>query len=172
METNLSNFFAGSENLYKYLVSIGMLLIVLTVYYPLKEKQELEILKIKLEEDVQVLNFKIKENQTNVLNLQVKIGQNSPDIQKLESLNVIDKINYDNHINHIECKQKYLEIKARQNYIKLYNILFWVFLPTGVIITLFGFIRWYIVKRVDDEMTKLNFRKLQLEVEQLKQSHN
>lgn len=91
METNLSNFFAGSENLYKYLVSIGMLLIVLTVYYPLKEKQELEILKIKLEEDVQVLNFKIKENQTNVLNLQVKIGQNSPDIQKLESLNVIDK---------------------------------------------------------------------------------
>lgn len=88
METNLSNFFAGSENLYKYLVSIGMLLIVLTVYYPLKEKQELEILKIKLEEDVQVLNFKIKENQTNVLNLQVKIGQNSPDIQKLESLSI------------------------------------------------------------------------------------
>lgn len=65
-----------------------------------------------------------------------------------------------------------MEIKARQNYIKLYNILFWVFLPTGVIITLFGFIRWYIVKRVDDEMAKLNFRKLQLEIDQLEQSHN
>lgn len=167
METNLSNFFAGSENLYKYLVSIGMLLIILTVYYPLKEKQELEILKIKLEEDVQILNFNIKENQINILNLQDRVKQNNADIK---SLNVIEKINHDNHINHIECKQKYSEIAARQSYIKLYNILFWIFLPTGVIITLFGFIRWYIVKRIDDKMAELNYRKLQSEVDLL--NHN
>jgi len=169
METNLSNFFAGSENLYKYLVSIGMLLIVLTVYYPLKEKQELEILKIKLEEDVQILNFRIKENQINILNLQDRVEQNNTDI---ESLNAIEKINHDNHINHIECKQKYSEIIARQSYIKLYNMLFWIFLPTGVIITLFGFIRWYRVKRIDDKMVKLNYRKLQFEVNLLEQNHN
>lgn len=169
METNLSNFFAGSENLYKYLVSIGMLLIVLTVYYPLKEKQELEILKIKLEEDVQILNFRIKENQINILNLQDRVEQNNTDI---ESLNAIEKINHDNHINHIEYKQKYSEIIARQSYIKLYNMLFWIFLPTGVIITLFGFIRWYRVKRIDDKMVKLNYRKLQFEVNLLEQNHN
>lgn len=171
METNLSNFFAGSENLYKYkyLVSIGMLLIILTVYYPLKEKQELEILKIKLEEDVQILNFNIKENQINILNLQDRVKQNNADIK---SLNVIEKINHDNHINHIECKQKYSEIAARQSYIKLYNILFWIFLPTGVIITLFGFIRWYIVKRIDDKMAELNYRKLQSEVDLLNHNHN
>lgn len=98
-----------------------MLLIILTVYYPLKEKQELEILKIKLEEDVQILNFNIKENQINILNLQDRVKQNNADIK---SLNVIEKINHDNHINHIECKQKYSEIAARQSYIKLYNILF------------------------------------------------
>ena len=165
----MSNFFAGSENLYKYLVSIGMLLIVLTVYYPLKEKQELEILKIKLEEDVQILNFRIKENQINILNLQDRVEQNNTDI---ESLNAIEKINHDNHINHIECKQKYSEIIARQSYIKLYNMLFWIFLPTGVIITLFGFIRWYRVKRIDDKMVKLNYRKLQFEVNLLEQNHN
>lgn len=169
METNLSNFFAGSENLYKYLVSIGMLLIILTVYYPLKEKQELEILKIKLEEDVQILNFNIKENQINILNLQDRVKQNNADIK---SLNVIEKINHDNHINHIECKQKYSEIAARQSYIKLYNILFWIFLPTGVIITLFGFIRWYIVKRIDDKMAELNYRKLESEVDLLNHNHN
>lgn len=165
----MSNFFAGSENLYKYLVSIGMLLIILTVYYPLKEKQELEILKIKLEEDVQILNFNIKENQINILNLQDRVKQNNADIK---SLNVIEKINHDNHINHIECKQKYSEIAARQSYIKLYNILFWIFLPTGVIITLFGFIRWYIVKRIDDKMAELNYRKLQSEVDLLNHNHN
>lgn len=169
METNLSNFFAGSENLYKYLVSIGMLLIILTVYYPLKEKQELEILKIKLEEDVQILNFNIKENQINILNLQDRVKQNNADIK---SLNVIEKINHDNHINHIECKQKYSEIAARQSYIKLYNILFGIFLPTGVIITLFGFIRWYIVKRIDDKMAELNYRKLESEVDLLNHNHN
>ncbi len=146
-----------------------MLLIILTVYYPLKEKQELEILKIKLEEDVQILNFNIKENQINILNLQDRVKQNNADIK---SLNVIEKINHDNHINHIECKQKYSEIAARQSYIKLYNILFWIFLPTGVIITLFGFIRWYIVKRIDDKMAELNYRKLQSEVDLLNHNHN
>ena len=163
METNLSNFFAGSENLYKYLVSIGMLLIVLTVYYPLKEKQELEILKIKLEGEVEILNFKIKENKINVQNLQNKIGKNGADLSKLDALNIINKINYDNHINHFECEQKYSEIKARQNSIKLYNILFWIFLPIGIIVTLFGFIRWYIVKQNDDRIAELNVQKLQLE---------
>ena len=43
METS---FLSGSENLYKYLVSIGLLLIVLTVFYPLKEKQDLEVSRI------------------------------------------------------------------------------------------------------------------------------
>ncbi len=58
METS---FFSGSENLYKYLVTIGLLLIVLTVIYPLKEKQDLEILKITLEKDAKALSYKIKE---------------------------------------------------------------------------------------------------------------
>lgn len=51
METS---FFSGSENLYKYLVTVGTLIIVLTVYYPLKEKQELEVLSIKIENDLQI----------------------------------------------------------------------------------------------------------------------
>ena len=42
METS---FLSGSENLYKYLVSVGLLLMVMTVFYPLKEKQEIERIK-------------------------------------------------------------------------------------------------------------------------------
>lgn len=55
-----NNFFSGSENLYKYLVTIGILMLVLTIYYPLKEKQELEILKINLKSELRVLNLEIK----------------------------------------------------------------------------------------------------------------
>ena len=49
METS---FLSGSENLYKYLVSVGILLIVLTVFYPLKEKQNIEIKTIGLEKEL------------------------------------------------------------------------------------------------------------------------
>ena len=54
METS---FLSGSENLYKYLVSIGLLLIVLTVFYPLKEKQDLEVSRISIEKEALILNY-------------------------------------------------------------------------------------------------------------------
>lgn len=163
-----TSFFAGSENLYKYLVSIGMLLIVLTVYYPLKEKQELEISKIALEGELKSLNYQIKNNQDKVQTLQSEVGKNGVDIQGQESLVAITKINCDNHIKHIECEQKYAEINARQNHIKQYNILFWIFLPLGCVITIFGFVCWHKVKKDDDKIVKLNAEKLQIEVDRLK----
>ena len=69
METS---FLSGSENLYKYLVSVGLLLMVMTVFYPLKEKQEIEISTIKLEKEVLKLNFKIKDNYKKVKELKAQ----------------------------------------------------------------------------------------------------
>jgi len=163
-----TNFFTGSENLYKYLVSIGMMLIVLTVYYPLKEKQKLEILKIELEGEVKILNYQIKENLKNVNILQANININGAKAKELESLAEIEEINNENNIRHIECEQKHAEIEARKKQITLYNTLFWIFLPIGIIITALGFICWYKVKRVDDSTAKLNAEKLQLEVDRLR----
>ncbi len=41
------------------MVTMGLLLMVLTVYYPLKEKQELEIITVNLRNDVKTLNLSI-----------------------------------------------------------------------------------------------------------------
>lgn len=166
METS---FFSGSENLYKYLVTMGLLLMVLTVYYPLKEKQELEIVKIQLENDVKSLNYKIKENAKSVNNLRVSISKGGTTIENKELLQAIDKLNNDNHLSQIESEKKFAETTIRAKYIKLYNVLFWLFFPIGIFLTVFGFIKWKNSKKFDDNILKLENEKLEIEVERLKQ---
>lgn len=163
-----SSFFSGSENLYKYLVSIGLLLIVLTVYYPLKEKQELEIKVIQLEIGVKTLNHSIVENQKNAKLLQLFISKNGKTNESLEKLNNIERLNNENHINQLQTESKFSEILVRQKYINLYNILFWIFFPIGILLTLFGFIKWNIVKKYDDNIMKLESEKLEIEVKNLR----
>lgn len=163
METS---FLGGSENLYKYLVTIGLLLIVATIYYPLKEKQELELLKISLESDVKCLNFKANENQKNAKILK-SIKQKTGHVENIE-LEKLIKINSENLLNDIETSKKLDQIRNRTTYIRLYNILFWVFLPLGVLFTACGFIKWWKIKRYDDDIKKLEKDKLQLQIQILK----
>lgn len=165
METS---FFSGSENLYKYLVSIGILLIVLTVYYPLKEKQGLEIINVQLENDVKILNFKIKENSKNLKNLQVSFAKNGTTDDNMELLKEIDRLNNNNHFGQIESEKKYSEIIIRTKHIRLYRCLFWVFFPIGILLISFGFFKWNKVKKYDDNILKLENEKLELEVKKMK----
>lgn len=163
-----SSFLSGSENLYKYLVSTGMLLIVLTVFYPLKEKQEIEIETIKLEKDVLKLNFEIKDNFKKV-NYIKNINKKNNTL-KLNGIyvNKLDIINKQNHLNQFELEKKNDEIKKRKSHIKLYNYLFWVFFPIGVFLALYGFIKWFKSKKIDDEILNLDKELKKLEVIKLK----
>ncbi|MCX6232924.1 MAG: hypothetical protein NTZ33_15450 [Bacteroidetes bacterium] len=165
METS---YFSDSENLYKYFVSIGILLIVLTVYYPLKEKQELEIIKIQLENDVKILNYKINENSKNVKSLQFSIARNGTTKDGKELLKVLSELNNTNHFNQIESEKKFFEIIIRTKNIKLYNIMFWLFFPIGICLTIYGFLKWGKAKKYDDNILKLENEKLELEVNKMR----
>jgi hypothetical protein len=163
-----SSFLSGSENLYKYLVSTGMLLIVLTVFYPLKEKQEIEIETIKLEKDVLKLNFEIKDNFKKVNYIKnIKKKNNTLKLNGIY-VNKLDIINKQNHLNQFELEKKNDEIKKRKSHIKLYNYLFWVFFPIGVFLALYGFIKWFKSKKIDDEILNLDKELKKLEVIKLK----
>ena len=166
-----SSFFSGSENLYKYLVTIGLLLIVMTVYYPLKEKQDLEILTIKIENDLKTLNYKIQENSKNVVVLRKIIAKdgNSPETNSM--LGELDKLNQENNLNQLEAERKYSEIKTRRRYITIYNWMFWIFFPIGILLTVFGFIKWKKAKMYDDNILKLENEKLELEVKKLREDN-
>lgn len=151
-----NSIFSGSENLYKYLVTVGILLIVLTIYYPLKEKQDLEILTVQLKSELQSLNFKIETNRNEAESFNTN--------QTQKNLEIIKKNQFQNQLNQISLENKYTEIKCRNEYIKMYNWIFWIFLPLGIILIIFGFIRWYISKRIDDEVSQLEKQKLEEEI--------
>lgn len=164
METS---FFTGSENLHKYLVSVGMMLTILTVYFPLREKQDLEILTNKLNSDIKKLNFKIKENFNNVKTLQLSINNNGSTIENKKLIIELNNINIENNLNQIEIDKNNAEIKLRSKYICIYNIMFLVLFPIGIILIGFGFYKWYNTKLIDDEIQNLECRKLKAEVDKL-----
>ena len=169
METS---FLSGSENLYKYLVSIGLLLIVLTVYYPLKEKQELEVSRISIEKEALILNYQMKETAKDVQNIKSDIKTlNDTELVESKLMN-IDNLIKQRQISQFELEQKYEEINTRKNHIKLYNALFWVFFPIGVVIAIFGFYKWLKSKTVDDAILELEKEKLELEIDKLKYAKN
>lgn len=169
METS---FLSGSENLYKYLVSIGLLLIVLTVFYPLKEKQDLEVSRISIEKEALILNYQIKETSKDVEILKSKV-KSLTDKELIENkLNDIDNLIKQSQISQFELEQKYEEINTRKKHISLYNVLFWIFFPIGVVITFFGFYKWLKSKTVDDGILELEKKKLELEIDKLEAENN
>lgn len=136
METNL---LPNSENLYKYLVSIGLILMISTVYYPLRERQELELLTIQLEFELRSLSYEINENQKNLLSL---LDNNNNQL----TLTEIDNLNKRNNLKQIELERKVEERKLRKFYIKAYSYLFFVFFPLGILLTIYGFYKWKIIE--------------------------
>ncbi|OYD41146.1 hypothetical protein [Sphingobacterium cellulitidis] len=158
-----NSFIGGSENLYKYLVTIGLLLIVGSVYYPLKEKQSLELLKIELQAEVKQLSVKVKSNAKAVEELKNKGMGNLDSVALLKT----SELNEQNQIKQLETERKLSEISNRSWYIKLYNILFWCFFPIGIVLCTFGFIKWNKVKKCDDEIKTLELKKLKIEVNNL-----
>jgi hypothetical protein len=162
-----NSFFSGSENIYKYLVTIGILMIAMTVYYPLREKQNLEIEEIKLNCKIESLALKIQENKKNIKIIEFK-KKKKIDI-KNEFLE-IKKLHLENLISQIESKSSFELIKSKQKYINYYNIIFWIFFPFGTFSIVFGFINWLKSKRIDDEITSLEKTKLELEINKLKKS--
>jgi hypothetical protein len=170
METS---FFSGSENLYKYLVTVGTLLVMLTVYYPLKEKQELEILSLKVKNELQILSCKLDENKKELDNF--KKSNSDKNISKeLKRINFekIKEVNLQNSINQLTIENKNNEINCRKVYINIYNFVFWIFFPVGIFLIVFGFIKWNRTKKVDDKILELEKSKLELEVQNLQNQNS
>lgn len=156
-----NSFFSGSENLYKYLVTVGILLVVMTVYYPLKEKQDLEVLSIKIKNELTILNYRIENN-----NKEIKRIKATPNIRPNDLL-VVKKNHLENELNQIAAENKYSELLARNSYTKIYGIIFWIFFPIGVFLIFYGFIKWNRTKKLDDEILALEKKKLEIEISKL-----
>lgn len=159
-----NSFFSGSENLYKYLVTIGILMVAMTVYYPLKEKQELELQEIKLNSKIESLILKIQENKKHIEIIEDKKKKN---LDVNNEFVEIKKLHLENLISQIESKNNFKIIESKQKYIKYYNIIFWIFFPLGILFIGYGFVKWHKSKKIDDEKSALEKTKLELEIRKL-----
>ena len=159
-----SSFFSGSENLYKYMVTIGMLLVAMTVYYPLKEKQELEIQEIELNSQVESLKIKIDENKKDIKVIESKKHDKSHVNNKFSD---VKKMHRENRVSQIDSENKFRIIESKQKYIGYYNVIFWIFFPVGILLISYGFFKWYKSKTIDDEKSSLEKTKLELEIKKL-----
>ena len=161
-----SNFFSGSENLYKYLVSIGILMLVLTIYYPLKEKQSLEILKIELLSELKTIEYSVDENEKKAINLSNRVNKNEiNESQKTIFLSEIKKAQNENELNKIKADAKVEEIETRNNYITYYNIIIWIFAPLGLFLVIYGFVNWRKSKINDDAKSQIEKELLGLKLQ-------
>lgn len=168
-----SNFFSGSENLYKYLVSIGILMLVLTIYYPLKEKQSLEILKIELESELKTIYYALDENEKKALNLAEKIKNNEiAKENKSQLLIELRRNQKENELNQIKADGKLKEIETRNLFIRYYNIIIWIFAPLGLFLVIYGFINWRTAKKNEDEKCEIEKEILKLTLEKEKRENN
>ncbi|MDV7698721.1 hypothetical protein N6B72_17485 [Chryseobacterium soli] len=160
-----SNFFSGSENLYKYLVSVGALMMILSVYYPLNERQQLEIVKINLNSDVKSLDYDIKENKKKIDKLKKEINNSAilPE-KKRELLNSIKVSHKENMLNQIKSEAKVEEIDKREDYIVLYKWIFCICFPLGFIIGAWGIWQWSKAKKDEDAKCRLERELLQIQV--------
>lgn len=158
-----NSFLGGSENLYKYLVTIGLLLIVGAIYYPLKEKQSLELLKIELGSEAQKLAIKVQKNQK----FSEDLKRSKINVDYKENLQLSNLLHEQNQIDQLESEKKLAEMQNRSWYICVYNILFWIFFPIGILLCIYGFIKWNAVKKIDDEIKELELKKLKIELKRL-----
>lgn len=158
-----NSFFSGSENLYKYLVSIGILMLVLTIYYPLKEKQSLEILKIELLRELKTIEHSVTKNENKAISLSKKVSKKElTKNQKSQYLQEIKDKQIENEISKIKADAKLEEIETRNNYIIYYNIIIWIFAPLGLFLVIYGFINWRKSKCNDDEKATIEKEILKL----------
>lgn len=146
----LSNFFTGTENLFKLLFVNGILIILIGLFYPLQKRDELELKIIEYNSNVSLLNRDIKElySQSDLLKTEIKQDlvknkgkkNNSPELKK-KSVELKAKIfEQDKKVIQIENDKGRLEILRSQQ--ETYNKYCKAFLFFGGLITITGLSGW------------------------------
>jgi len=168
-----SNFFSGSENLYKYLVSIGLLMVVLTVYYPMRERQNLQVLRITLRSEMNCISYEIEQNQKNVDRLNYEIKNNKLSVEKRsEIFNQLKQTTNSIKLKQIKTESRLDEISVRKTYIIFYTILIIIFLPLGLILIVWGFLNWKKAKKNEDDKSSLEKTLLELQIKKAEKELN
>lgn len=165
-----ASLFSGSDNLFKYIFTAGVVLILVSLVYPLQKKQEIELQINSYNKDVEVLN-------KNIANIKKFISQANQDskfvldsLTKLKALKdknvdkgthaklsgIIKSIKekYNLAYKELEKQQSEIEVSAiiykherkkielLESHVKTYESYFNWFLWVGILSTIIGLAFW------------------------------
>ena len=83
----LSSLFSwNTDNLFKFLFINGIVLVVISLFYPLQKQQELELEKTKYDQKVDLLNLKISNLKKEVIDFNTISRKDESKINRLKSL--------------------------------------------------------------------------------------
>lgn len=172
---DFSNILSGSDNLWKYLFTVGILLIFISIYYPLQKSEEINLEIIELNTDSQILNKKIEYLEKEVSELKYSLKKSNFVIDSLSLKNWETEINkiqgelIDNiNVAKERTKELQLEIiknQGKENYINelqkqsnFYKGFFRIGIIIGFIMVIIGLYKWTIASFVSDQLRlqKLN----------------
>jgi len=160
-----SNFFSGSENLYKYLVSIGLLMVVLSIYYPLNEKQTLQISSSKIRAELKAMSYEIDENQKNVDKIEKRLKiENLTEYQRAQLIEDARKLTNKIMLKQFTLNGKIEEVEVRESFVSYYKWIMFVSIPIGIFLMIWGFGRWKIARKNEDEICVLEKKLLELQI--------
>lgn len=181
----ISSLFSwNTDNLFKFLFINGIVLVVISLFYPLQKQQELELEKIKYDQKVELINIKIfnlkKEMESFNLaskTIELKIDslkkifgnlKTSNNIKTLKeqfnrTFNNIDKSKKDIEIEELNIKSDKAKIKILIKHTEVYrqysNCFFW----GGLISFFIGLIGWSCMTFVNESFKMEEFKKIKRE---------
>lgn len=183
----LSTLFSwNTDNLFKFLFINGIILVVISLFYPLQKQQELELEKIKYDQKVELINLKIfkLKNELTIFNLDSRAVEAKIDsLKKLpnEPKTLTSIKNLKNQFNSTfdivtKSKEKLeiekLNVKSDKSKIKLlikhaeeYRQYSSWFFRAGLISFLIGIIGWGWMTYVNESFKKEELRKIRKENE-------
>jgi hypothetical protein len=163
------DFLPNTDNFFKYLLTVGLLLIIFTVMYPLKKQQELDLELLSYERDTSVVSFKVEHLNKKISELEAVRANTQKFLDSLKKLQSSaeqeDSINIEqiriSKMNGYEVRRKSLmgvtdsltvaqidllnkskKVAKLKKYVSVYERYKIVLLTVGFILSFLGFRYW------------------------------
>lgn len=174
---------SSAENLYKFLFINGTIFVILSMFYPLQEKNEIKIKTIEFNKNVEIINYEISVQTKTIDKFKVKSKQTLfflDSISKNRSKNTSEailerKMQFNSELDSINAsqiqidfnviklnaeKEKIIELEKQARTYSYYSIFF---LIIGIIFFVIGVIGWSKATIVLDKIKQQELKKIEKE---------
>lgn len=145
-----------TDNIFKFCAIIGLIIIFSSSYYTHNKDIELKLQKNNFNTDNRILNIEINTLTVKVKSLKREVESKLEAEDKIEAE---EKFYYLNLVTDYENKESELKktneeqlgkanaITIYDNAIKTYYILFFISVIMGILLSIFGFYKWYRIEK-------------------------